>query len=724
MPRGTGSDTSPPSLDLSVQAPFDLGEWRVEPARLVVWRADQEVRLEPRVMGLLVALTRAEGEVVSRRELLETVWWDAVVGDDALTMAVSKLRRALASPSGGEALVETIPRVGYRMRTRSRPVLPHAPFESQELSGSESDPTAARTGAELGEKSHRRARLYPWWGLLAMAMLAGWWLLRDTAPAAPDPQKLPPRPEGLTAFPGLESQASFDPAGRRLVYQHRNDEGWGLAVLDLTNSESRPVYLGAAHSPVWSPVDQRIAFIRNDSGSYHLSLISSHGGPVEDLRSIEPSTLSGIDWSPEARSLAWANLEAGTAISYIEELDLDTGQSRRLTQPKGGFLGDGRPRYSPDGRYLAFTRGSNLYSYDLWLLDLQTRKKRQLTFDQTRIWGYDWLEDGSGLVFSSNRSGPFQLWSISLEGRGEPQWIPVAGERVRFPTIHGRQLVYDSFEIVADLFRLDADGTLTRLEEISTKGREAAPTWSPDGEVLAYGSNLSDTMEVWSWKPDEKPRRLSQLGASMMFQLWWSPDGLSLAALVILRGQSTIALVDRASGEHRILYHQNGWIPDGGVFAPDGRSVYFSSDRSGRLEIWRIGLEPGAEPEQITDFGASSIRFTPDGTALALHLEGDGLFRRQRDGRWTPLLPDFQPLIHFSWALVGQDLHALHPAADGAIAWHRWSLEEGASEVVARFPPRLENGALNVAPDGASATVGRLLALESDLRRATLPSLP
>jgi DNA-binding winged helix-turn-helix (wHTH) protein len=74
-----------------------IGGWLVEPALDVLRRGGETVRLEPKAMELLVALASRPGEVVSREELLSTVWPGVVVGDEALSQAVTKLRKALAT---------------------------------------------------------------------------------------------------------------------------------------------------------------------------------------------------------------------------------------------------------------------------------------------------------------------------------------------------------------------------------------------------------------------------------------------------------------------------------------------------------------------------------------------------------------------------------------------------------------------------------------------------
>ena len=108
------------------KGPFRLGPWTVDPSRCLI-RAGQEThRLEPKVMDVLCVLAHARGDVVSRPEILDTVWSGTHVTDGVLTRAVSLLRTALDDGSGTK-VIETVPRRGYRL---AQPVAATAPPDS------------------------------------------------------------------------------------------------------------------------------------------------------------------------------------------------------------------------------------------------------------------------------------------------------------------------------------------------------------------------------------------------------------------------------------------------------------------------------------------------------------------------------------------------------------------------------------------------------------------
>ena len=130
-----------------------VGEWLVDPATNEISRGSERVHLEPKVADLLVALARRADEVVSREELLSQVWSGVVVGDDVLTQAVIKLRKALGD--GEPEYIQTIPKRGYRL-TAAVSWLDRAP------------------GAVPGN-SRRRAYWIAGACVLAVAVLLGLW---------------------------------------------------------------------------------------------------------------------------------------------------------------------------------------------------------------------------------------------------------------------------------------------------------------------------------------------------------------------------------------------------------------------------------------------------------------------------------------------------------------------------------------------------------------------
>ena len=94
---------------------IQVGPWLVEPRLNIVSRNGTAVHLEPKVMEVLLCLAAHPGEVLSKEELLKTVWPDTFVTDDALTHCISDLRRVLEDDAREPRVIQTIPKRGYRL---------------------------------------------------------------------------------------------------------------------------------------------------------------------------------------------------------------------------------------------------------------------------------------------------------------------------------------------------------------------------------------------------------------------------------------------------------------------------------------------------------------------------------------------------------------------------------------------------------------------------------
>lgn len=103
------------ALELDRETPFLINDWRVEPASGRLIRGEQEIKLEPRVMDLLLCLAARPGEVLTRETLEASVWTGMVVGYDALTSAMIKLRKAFDDDSRHPQIIETVAKRGYRL---------------------------------------------------------------------------------------------------------------------------------------------------------------------------------------------------------------------------------------------------------------------------------------------------------------------------------------------------------------------------------------------------------------------------------------------------------------------------------------------------------------------------------------------------------------------------------------------------------------------------------
>jgi len=125
--------------------PFYIdGNWYVDPSTDRIRAGDRETKVEPRVMGVLCYLAARPGQVVPREELEAEVWAGMVVGYDALTSAIIKLRKAFDDDSRNPRIIETVSKRGYRLIAPVTPANPAAVEKAPNL------PAKSKTGLWIG----------------------------------------------------------------------------------------------------------------------------------------------------------------------------------------------------------------------------------------------------------------------------------------------------------------------------------------------------------------------------------------------------------------------------------------------------------------------------------------------------------------------------------------------------------------------------------------------
>ena len=93
---------------------YQFGPFKVDRSGYRVLRDDVLVPLTPKLLDLLLHLLDHAGELVTKEALLDAIWPDANVTDNALTQAVSELRQTLGDDPGSPLYIKTVARRGYR----------------------------------------------------------------------------------------------------------------------------------------------------------------------------------------------------------------------------------------------------------------------------------------------------------------------------------------------------------------------------------------------------------------------------------------------------------------------------------------------------------------------------------------------------------------------------------------------------------------------------------
>lgn len=163
-------------IDITMQGPFRVGDWYVDPDSGRIQNRGAEVKLEPKVMTVLICLAQNHGKVVSREALEATIWAGMVVGYDALSSSVIKLRKALGDDSHNPKYIETVSKKGYRLIAKVSQDVPGG--DRTEVGKTDTaDPTASRRGL-ISNKRRTSDKLVT--AGFVVILVSALWLLLDS----------------------------------------------------------------------------------------------------------------------------------------------------------------------------------------------------------------------------------------------------------------------------------------------------------------------------------------------------------------------------------------------------------------------------------------------------------------------------------------------------------------------------------------------------------------
>jgi serine/threonine protein kinase len=524
----------------------------------------------------------------------------------------------------------------------------------------DSDSGLVLTAGAAGGVARKPASRQPFvLAALALVLVAGgtaFWLSRQPVKIEPQLRAVP-----LTSFPGYESSPTFSPDGSQMAFSWDGEHGENYDIYVQLIGSGRPLRLttDAARdiSPSWSPDGRTIAFTRiGADGSATAVLIPALGGAERELAHLGTFLPQSVNfrhaitgWSPDGRWLLANTREPGkpAAVSLVS---VETGEKRLLASPPRGTLLDFGGCISPDSRALAFIRvrqviGSADYLSDVYLMPLTAdmhsgAEPRRLTSDNTAIFGIAWAGDGRDIVFSSRRAGTPALWRIPVSGSQPPQRVPV-GDNVQSLAISARanRLVYETgVNIDTNIWRANlTDASQPPASLLASTHQEESPSYSPDGKRIAFRSDRTGSLEIWTCDADgSNQSQLTQRPTSGSPH--WSPDSREVAFDSNVDGRWQIFVASDHGGQARQVTTQGGSRPS---FSHDGRWIYFASGAAGRTEVWKIPAG-GGNAVQLTHNGANNPLESDDGAFL--YYNRGSIFRSAVDGTGeTAVIQDANP---------------------------------------------------------------------------------
>jgi Tol biopolymer transport system component len=480
----------------------------------------------------------------------------------------------------------------------------------------------------------------------------------------------------LTSFAGYKDFGSFSPDGDRIVFSWNGGRGGSggsqernVYVKNIGNGEPVRVTFGSQDDkhPAWSPDGRYIAFCHSIAYPtpymrYGVFTIPAEGG--QERRISEGG--EGVSWSPDGSVLAVAGFppESGG----IFKVSLQTGLRTRLTR-SSSYL-DQLPVFSPDGKWIVFTRSFGTKADELFVVPGNGGTERRLTVDHRPTYGAAWTADSREIVFSSNRAGGGEsLWRVAVTG-GAPRRLPTTLDSAFYPAISrkGNRLIYTESYKDTNIYLSEAAGFAggpapphfgePRALIVSSR-RDDSPSISPKGDRIAFVSRRSGNEEIWVCDGDGgHPAQLTSFGGPATGTPRWSPDGRWLAFDSIATGNADIYVISEAGGIPRRLTGgpSGNYMPS---WSAAGKRIYFKSDRSGKDQIWSIPVD-GGPANQITRDGACEAFASPDGTVLYYTKSGWGaIWTVPVEGGAERPLPELQRFdqIFRSWGIVREGIY-------------------------------------------------------------------
>ncbi|NYF91657.1 Tol biopolymer transport system component [Edaphobacter lichenicola] len=590
-------------------------------------------------MKVLLTLSAQHGRVVSKEDLISAVWPDTFVSDDVLTRCISILRRITEDDPHTPHFIQTIPKVGYRLVA---PVS-ELPIETQDLSSIHpSFSHAALPPPVLSQTSRWSDRYWIGWIVLIAVLILGaliaiWSYQRSKGRSVRAANSF--RTIQFTSYSGEQIQPAFSPDGRKVAFVWISEDMASRRIYIKTIGTEEVKQLTSDEneqfSPTWSPDGSQIAYLArsNDGLSLSVANVSSQAAPHRLLIPQEPShwEQGALSWAPSGSSLIYPDHSGTSPNSSIFLLDLHTFSTRSITTPPAGWEGDLNPAYSPNGKWIAFTRASETAVRDIYFMSTATGELHQLTHDHLNIDSLAWAADSSFLIFSSNRGGKYGLWKIGLKDK-LPERLPVGTEDAYQPAVGPKagELAYTQGSAIWSILRLQpSSGKETPVQSdsvLTSTQQDSAPALSPDGRFFAFQSRRSGNQEIWiASQSGDQLRQLTFMAGPLTGSPSWSNQGNKILFDSRPEGHSHIFCVPAAGGHPKQLTFgdANDITPR---WSHDDQSIYFRSNRGDRWQLWRVPAA-GGDPQPVTTGDGIVPQESPDGKWL-YYTRGD------EDGIW------------------------------------------------------------------------------------------
>src|SRR5437016_5470924 len=302
------------------------------------------------------------------------------------------------------------------------------------------------------------------------------------------------------------------------------------------------------------------------------------------------------------------------------------------------------PRWSPDGKYLAFLSARNNGKTQVWLLNRLGGEAAHLTDVPQGVDDFEWSPDSTRLVLILRDPKPEDLEAAKDKDKDKS----AAAAKPKTPP----PFVIDRLQFKRDTIGyLDRRRTHLYVFDVASKKStqvtsgdfdDSEPAWSPDGKSLAFASNRSTpdpdatyNSDIWvvAANNTDKGAHLTQITTNPGPDRSpaWSPDGKWIAFISAIDMKAMIyathhlAIAPSTGGEAKVLtlaFDRNVRRPR---FSPDGRAIYFIADDDGMQNLCRIAMTGGEISRPIG--GSLSVAYYSPGKEGAIAAQISSLDR-------------------------------------------------------------------------------------------------
>ncbi len=483
---------------------------------------------------------------------------------------------------------------------------------------------------------HTRGRRFVWWSLtgalaVTCAVLAGLLLARPTArPAAIRLSVMPP--PGI-AFSKEPVNASLSPDGRTIAFAcAAPNQPPGLWIRSL--GDPAPHRLegteGAAMS-AWAPDGRSIAYTTQDK----LMRLDLRGGAPRMLAAVSNSG-RGLSWGSRG-VIVFAPGGAGPLLAVSAE----GGTARKVTTLDSTETAHRFPEFLPDGIHFIYVsvpgRGQGLDS-SIGSTEDDTRERLMRCDGTPRYAEPGWLlyTNGGGVLARRFDPGKRRLEGPVMSLVDAPGGTVYMGAPSLLVSRTGA-LAYQVNDLVnTAVVELDRAGHRIRTIPVP-EGRYDMLSISRDGTKLAAVQRTSTEADLWSFWLDRPGVQRLTSGAQVPFYPVWSPDGSQIAYSTSDRGRREIVVQSVAGGTSRVLPTPEASFKYVSSWSPDGRDLigYLLNDTTG-WDLWDFPVD-GREARRYiaTPFDEHGPSFSPDGKWVAYTSNQSG-----RDEVYVQSFPD------------------------------------------------------------------------------------